>query len=248
MPEPSPYAGGASCVSCHREQSRGHAQSRHARTFHHGRGLLDLPLPERPLADPDDPKVTHDFKRENDKIKVETHAGDKIYRLIVEYAFGTSDQYVTMIGRDEEQGVSSCAAFVVSHGGRGRLGTYLRRCAALELEREHPGRADQRARRGRALPVLPRHVLSRFSRSAARVHRPGGRRPRDRLRALPRPRRQPHEGDQRQFRRERHRERRDGRRTGDRQALCRLPHRRLSRRDQERARGPASSSARRGSR
>ncbi len=44
------------------------------------RDLLDLPVPDGPLADPDDPKVTHAFKRENDKIKVETHAGDKIYR------------------------------------------------------------------------------------------------------------------------------------------------------------------------
>ena len=35
--------------------------TRHARTFHHGRGLLDLPLPDRPLPDPDDPKVTHTF-------------------------------------------------------------------------------------------------------------------------------------------------------------------------------------------
>jgi tetratricopeptide (TPR) repeat protein len=102
-PEPSPYSGGASCGSCHRELSRSHEQSRHARTFHHGKGLLDLPFPDRPLADPDDPKVTHDFKRENDKIKVETHAGDKIYRLIVEYAFGTSGGYVTMVGRDDER-------------------------------------------------------------------------------------------------------------------------------------------------
>ena len=81
VPEPSPYVGAASCVSCHREESRDHEKSRHARTFHHGRGLLDLPFPDRPLADPDDPKVTHNFKRENDKIKVETRAGDKIYQI-----------------------------------------------------------------------------------------------------------------------------------------------------------------------
>ncbi len=102
-PEPSPYSGGASCVSCHRELSRSHEQSRHARTFHRGKGLLELPFPDRPLADPDDPKVTHDFKRENDQIKVETRAGDKIYQVIVDYAFGTRDGYVTMIGRDEEK-------------------------------------------------------------------------------------------------------------------------------------------------
>ena len=39
IPEPSPYVGEASCASCHREEARGHEQSRHARTFHHGKGL-----------------------------------------------------------------------------------------------------------------------------------------------------------------------------------------------------------------
>jgi tetratricopeptide (TPR) repeat protein len=103
VPEPSPYSGAASCASCHRELSRKHDKSRHARTFHHAKGLLDLPFPDRPLVDPDDPKVTHNFKREDGKIKVETKGGDKIYELIVEYAFGTRDQYVTMIGRDDER-------------------------------------------------------------------------------------------------------------------------------------------------
>ena len=103
MPEPSPYVGGAACVSCHREESRTHEKSRHARTFHRGRGLLDLPFPDRPLADPDDTKVTHNFMCDNDKITVETRAGDTVYQVIVEYAFGISDQYVTMIGRDKER-------------------------------------------------------------------------------------------------------------------------------------------------
>ena len=83
-------------------RKRAHEQSRHARTFHHGRGLLDLPIPDRPLTDPDDPAVTHVVRRENDEIKVETRAEEEVYRLVVAYAFGTSDQYVTMIGRDEE--------------------------------------------------------------------------------------------------------------------------------------------------
>jgi cytochrome c554/c'-like protein len=103
VPEPSPFVGAASCVSCHREESRTHEKSRHARTFHHGRDLLALPFPDRPLLDPDDPKVTHTFKRDKDSIKVETRAGDKVYQLIVEYAFGIKDRYVTMIGRDDER-------------------------------------------------------------------------------------------------------------------------------------------------
>ncbi len=32
IPEPSPFVGAASCVSCHRKVSRSHEKSRHART------------------------------------------------------------------------------------------------------------------------------------------------------------------------------------------------------------------------
>ncbi len=103
IPEPSPFVGAASCVSCHRKVSRSHENSRHARTFHHDRALLALPIPQRPLSDPDDPKVTHTFRRDKDAINVETRAADKVYQLVVEYAFGASDRYVTMIGRDDER-------------------------------------------------------------------------------------------------------------------------------------------------
>lgn len=103
VPEPSPFVGAASCIPCHRDESRTHEKSRHARTFHHGRSLLDLPFPDRPLADPDDTNVTHTFTRDKDSIKVETRAGQKAFELVVEYAFGTSDHYVTMIGRDKER-------------------------------------------------------------------------------------------------------------------------------------------------
>ncbi len=103
IPEPSPFVGAASCVSCHRKESRSHEKSRHARTFHHDRDLLALPIPDRPLTDPDDSKVTHTLRRDNDKIEVETRTGDKVYQLIVAYAFGASDRYVTMIGRDDGQ-------------------------------------------------------------------------------------------------------------------------------------------------
>jgi tetratricopeptide (TPR) repeat protein len=103
IPEPSPFVGAASCVSCHPRESRSHEKSRHARTFHHGRALLELPIPGRPLTDPDDAKVTHTFRRDKDAVEVETRAGDKIYQLVVAYAFGASDRYVTMIGRDDER-------------------------------------------------------------------------------------------------------------------------------------------------
>jgi tetratricopeptide (TPR) repeat protein len=103
VPEPSPYVGEARCESCHSRESRAHEQTRHARTFHRGRALLELPVPDHPLADPDDLRVTHTFARDDGRIRVRTRAGDRVFHTIVEYAFGVRDRYVTMVGRDDEK-------------------------------------------------------------------------------------------------------------------------------------------------
>jgi tetratricopeptide (TPR) repeat protein len=103
MPEPSPFTGAARCASCHPKESMTHNRSRHSRTLHRGSALLDLPVPDKPLADPDYPKVTHNFKRDQEHIQVETRAGDRVFQTVVEYAFGVREGYVTMIGRDEEK-------------------------------------------------------------------------------------------------------------------------------------------------
>ena len=102
MPEPSPYVGEAACVACHSKESQAHAETRHSRTFHHDRGLLDLPRPDHPLADPDVPGVTHVFERDDSAIRVKTRDADRVYEAIVAYAFGVADRYVTMVGRDQD--------------------------------------------------------------------------------------------------------------------------------------------------
>jgi len=102
-PEPSPYVGAARCERCHSEICKTHARSRHSLTFHRGAELLDLTLPDRSLADPDDAKVTHAFVRENDRIVEETRAPDRVFKMVVDYAFGVRGRYVTMVGRDEQQ-------------------------------------------------------------------------------------------------------------------------------------------------
>jgi tetratricopeptide (TPR) repeat protein len=105
IPEPSPYVGAARCAPCHRDEERAYASTRHNRTFHHGADLLKLPLPDRPLADPDDPKVTHSFDRQGDQIHAKTKARDRVFNTVVEYAFGTPERYITMIGRDDQHDV-----------------------------------------------------------------------------------------------------------------------------------------------
>ena len=104
VPEPSPYIGSAKCAPCHAEISRNHERARHARTFHHGAGLLKLPRPEGSLTDPDDPKVTHSFLQDGKKLKMQTRIDDRLFETLVDYAFGTTDRYFSLVGRDGNGG------------------------------------------------------------------------------------------------------------------------------------------------
>jgi hypothetical protein len=112
MPEPSPYVGSAACAPCHRDESRSYDRTRHTRTFYHGASLLGLPLTERPVPDPDDPKVLHTLVREGDRIVASSRIGDRISGMVVEYAFGTPEHYLTVIARDDEK---AYRALRVSH-------------------------------------------------------------------------------------------------------------------------------------
>jgi len=116
--EPCPYVGAARCEQCHSEISDTHARSRHARSFHRGAELLSLTLPERPLADPDDPTVTHTFVREQDRIVEKTRTSDKVFKIMVNYAFGVNGRYVSMVGRDG-QGTYRVARMSHFHNAEG---------------------------------------------------------------------------------------------------------------------------------
>ncbi len=111
-PEPSPYVGASQCTECHRDEEREYRLTRHFRTFHHGADLLKLPIPAHPLPDPDDPEIIHTFERDADKIQLKTRTGDRVYKMVVEYAFGTRERYITMIGRDDH---GDFRAFRLSH-------------------------------------------------------------------------------------------------------------------------------------
>jgi len=99
--EPAPFAGEAQCTKCHEEIARSYSASRHASSFRHGPSLKQLPFPDRPQADPDDPEVSHHFETKQDRVEIVTRKGDQeLLRVLAEYAFGTPERYVTMVGRD----------------------------------------------------------------------------------------------------------------------------------------------------
>ena len=96
--EPSPYAGEAKCSPCHKEITRAHDQTRHARTFHHAGDLFKLPRPDGPFADPDHADVVHTLVQDGKKLKVQTKIDDRVFETLVDYAFG-NDRPVLLPGR-----------------------------------------------------------------------------------------------------------------------------------------------------
>ncbi len=99
--EPGPFVGESRCRSCHPNLARQSQSSRHTTTLIRGKALTNLPYPDHPIPDPDNPDVTHAFLRENQHIRFETREKDRVQNAIVAYAFGSLDRYVSLVGPDE---------------------------------------------------------------------------------------------------------------------------------------------------
>jgi len=103
-PEPSPYVGAKRCGDCHKRiYNEQQHDSRHAQTLRVGAGLNDVPLPARPIPDPVIPTITHGFSRRgDDRIEVESRAGDQVIRAVVDYAVGSGRHGITMVAKDTQ--------------------------------------------------------------------------------------------------------------------------------------------------
>jgi tetratricopeptide (TPR) repeat protein len=100
--EPSPFVGEARCAECHGEIFDAQQASRHSSTLLWGEELARVPYPDQPVADPDDPAVTHYFRRDGDRIRFETHLQSQVREAIIEYAFGSLDHYLSLVGSDPQ--------------------------------------------------------------------------------------------------------------------------------------------------
>jgi hypothetical protein len=98
--EPAHYVGESRCAECHQEIYRDALASGHAFTYRSARQLADLPLPEHSLPDPDEPNVTHTFKRVEGLVHLETRVTNKVFQAVVDYALGSSERYASLVGRD----------------------------------------------------------------------------------------------------------------------------------------------------
>ena len=100
--EPSPYVGESQCASCHKDTVRAVQASRHDSTLVRGKPLAELPYPDRSVPDPDDPSVTHTFRRQADQVHFETQVKDQVLHAVVDYAFGSPDHYFSLVGHDDQ--------------------------------------------------------------------------------------------------------------------------------------------------
>jgi tetratricopeptide (TPR) repeat protein len=103
-PEPSPYVGETRCAGCHRAESEAVHASRHATTFSRARDLRTFSLPANPLHDPGDPGITHQIQRQGDSLGIETREKSEVFRAVIDYAFGSLDNFTTFVGRDDGGG------------------------------------------------------------------------------------------------------------------------------------------------
>ncbi len=99
-PEPARFVGAASCAACHEQIFRDQNASRHARTFFHKEQVSAIAFPPRPITDPGNDRVSHAFHKRDNGLEVETRGDGHIYQTIVDYAFGSGDRGLTMVGHD----------------------------------------------------------------------------------------------------------------------------------------------------
>jgi tetratricopeptide (TPR) repeat protein len=102
LPEPARFVGSDACAPCHRATVHSQQSSRHARTFFRVSELGSLDLPSAPISDPGEPKVSHTLERiAADRLQQETQVEGQTFRAIVEYAFGSGDRGLTLVGRED---------------------------------------------------------------------------------------------------------------------------------------------------
>jgi tetratricopeptide (TPR) repeat protein len=185
VPEPAPYVGAAACAKCHSAIYQTQQNSLHAQTFARAEDLTKLPIPAQPMRDPGNAMVTHRFTRAGSTLEVETHAADSTFRALVDYAFGSGDRGLTLVGHDQsgqsyELRLSHYADGSVwdptsGHNPRPDLATQARLYLGESLTADETRRCflchttDARAAEEKIAPVAADHSIG-----CERCHGPGG--------------------------------------------------------------------------
>ncbi len=101
MAEPARHVGASRCAGCHRAEFQAQQASRHARTFAQDFELGRVTLPSSPAPDPADASVSHSLRRDAEgRVHQQTRVAGRVLEAVVQYAFGSGDRGLTLVGRD----------------------------------------------------------------------------------------------------------------------------------------------------
>ena len=98
--EPSPFVGSAKCAPCHQAIFDSQQNSLHANTFYATKDLGKITWPDKPMTDRFNSDVVHSFSHEGDKVSYQTKVKDEVYRAVIDYAIGSGDRGLTLIGHN----------------------------------------------------------------------------------------------------------------------------------------------------
>jgi Flp pilus assembly protein TadD len=99
--EPAPFVGAAKCAECHKAIHTSQQNSLHTRTFYPTSALDTISLPEKPVPDSFAPEVVHTIERVGDRVRVTTRVDEKELHALVDYAIGSGDRGLTLVGPDD---------------------------------------------------------------------------------------------------------------------------------------------------
>ena len=123
-PDPAPFVGAASCAECHAEKfRRNKTLAMPERSFRFRRFLawlsLALHFPTLPS------QVTHTLRKIDGRLEQETRTSDRVFKAVVDYAFGSGDRGKTLVGHDDS-GRMYELRLSVYHEGKRSLGHHER--------------------------------------------------------------------------------------------------------------------------
>jgi Cytochrome c554 and c-prime len=107
-PEPAPFVGENQCASCHAGIFRDQTKSRHARTFFRNDPLLAIKVPAQLVADPNNAQVSHAFRKSGQSLEAETRVDVQVYETVIDYAFGSGNRGVSLVGHDQKGEYVEC--------------------------------------------------------------------------------------------------------------------------------------------
>ena len=90
------------CMSCHQNIVRHQSSSRHARTFFRKETLPSIAFADHPVIDPGDSRVSHAFIKRSGGVEVESRVDGELFKTILNYAFGSGDRGLTLVGQDPQ--------------------------------------------------------------------------------------------------------------------------------------------------